>query len=85
MHQRAVRSHLLSFAAIRNGNGRQIAAGRSARQILKFLHCRRTKAEAASRQLQTVGAKGWESAKTSFEKASRELAEAWHKIHPEEK
>jgi hypothetical protein len=44
-----------------------------------------TKAEAASRQLQTVGAEGWESARTSFEKASHELAEAWHKIHPEEK
>jgi hypothetical protein len=44
-----------------------------------------TKAEAASRQLQTIGAEGWESAKTSFAKASRELAEAWHKIHPEDK
>jgi|HubBroStandDraft_3_1064219.scaffolds.fasta_scaffold22650_2 hypothetical protein len=44
-----------------------------------------TKAEAASRQLQTVGAEGWERAKTSFEKASHELAEAWHKIHPEDK
>jgi len=44
-----------------------------------------TKAEAASRQLQTVGAEGWESAKTSFEKASCELADAWHKIHPEDK
>ena len=43
------------------------------------------KAEAASRQLQTVGAEGWESAKTSFEEASHELAEAWHKIHPEDK
>jgi hypothetical protein len=44
-----------------------------------------TKAEATSRQLQTIGAEGWESAKTSFAKASRELAEAWHKIHPEDK
>jgi len=43
------------------------------------------KAEAASRQLQTVGAEGWESAKTSFEKASHELAEAWHRVHPEDK
>ena len=41
-----------------------------------------TKADAASRKLQTVGAEGWESAKTSFEKASHELADAWHKIHP---
>ena len=44
-----------------------------------------TKAEAASRKLQTVGAESWESAKTSFEKASHELADAWHKIHPEDK
>jgi hypothetical protein len=44
-----------------------------------------TKAEAASRKLQTVGSEGWESAKTSFEKASHELAEAWHKIYPEDK
>ncbi|MGC2201257.1 MAG: hypothetical protein WA633_14065 [Stellaceae bacterium] len=42
-------------------------------------------AEAASRKLQTVGAESWESAKTSFEEASRELADAWHKIHPEDK
>ena len=48
------------------------------------LHEAWTKAEAASRQLQTVGAEGWESARTSFEKASHELAEAWHKIHPED-
>jgi hypothetical protein len=40
---------------------------------------------APASKLQTVGAEGWESAKTSFEKASRELAEAWHKIHPEDK
>jgi hypothetical protein len=41
-----------------------------------------TNAEAASRKLQTVGAEGWESAKASFEKASHELADAWHKIDP---
>ena len=44
-----------------------------------------TKAEAASRKLQTVGADGWESAKTSFEKASHELADAWHRIRPQDK
>ena len=43
------------------------------------------KAEAASHKLETVGAEGWEHAKTSFEQASRELAETWHKIHPEDK
>ncbi len=44
-----------------------------------------TKAEAASRKLQNVGAEGWESARTSYEEASRELAEAWRKIHPDAK
>jgi hypothetical protein len=29
-----------------------------------------------------VGDEGWESAKIDYEKASYELAEAWHKIHP---
>jgi Skp family chaperone for outer membrane proteins len=43
-----------------------------------------TKTEAASRRLQTAGAEGWESAKTSFENASHELTETWHRIHPEE-
>lgn len=44
-----------------------------------------TKAEAASRKLQTVGDEGWESAKIDYEKASYELAEVWHKIHSGEK
>jgi hypothetical protein len=44
-----------------------------------------TKAEAASRKLQAVGAEGWDSAQASYEKASHELAATWHKIHPEDK
>jgi hypothetical protein len=44
-----------------------------------------TKAKAASSRLQTAGAEGWASAKTSFEEASRELADAWDKIRPEDK
>lgn len=44
-----------------------------------------TKADAASSKLQTVGAESWESAKTSFEEASRELADAWHKIRSGDK
>jgi hypothetical protein len=44
-----------------------------------------TKAEAASSKLQTAGAESWEGAKTSFEQASRELADAWHKIRPQDK
>ena len=44
-----------------------------------------TRAEAASRQLQTAGDEGWESAKSSYEKASHDLAEAWKKIYPGDK
>ena len=43
------------------------------------------KTEAASHRLQTASADGWESAKISFEKASHNLADAWHKVHPEER
>ena len=43
------------------------------------------KTEAASHRLQAASADGWESAKISFENASHNLADAWHKVHPEEK
>ena|SRR5579863_441623 len=44
-----------------------------------------TRTEAASRQLQTVGDEGWDSAKTSYEKASHDLVEAWQKVHSVDK
>jgi hypothetical protein len=44
-----------------------------------------TKAEAASRQLQTAGTDGWHSAKTSYEKATRELAAAWDRARPQDR
>jgi hypothetical protein len=44
-----------------------------------------TKAESASRELRIVGADGWERAKASYEKATRELADAWEKIRPQNK
>jgi hypothetical protein len=44
-----------------------------------------TKTEAASRDLQAAGAEGWQAAKTSYEKASRELSGAWHKFRPQDK
>ncbi|HUZ75224.1 MAG TPA: hypothetical protein VMU87_19745 [Stellaceae bacterium] len=49
------------------------------------LHAAWTKAEAASRQLETASADGWESARTSYDKASHDLADAWHKVRPDEK
>ena len=43
-----------------------------------------TRTEAASRRLQTVGAEGWDRARTSFEQASRDLAAAWGRVrHPD--
>jgi len=44
-----------------------------------------SKTEAESEKLQTASAEGWESARTSFEEASRELANAWDKAKPQDK
>ena len=43
------------------------------------------KTELESRKLETASADGWESAKSSFERASQNLKDTWHKVHPEEK
>jgi hypothetical protein len=43
------------------------------------------KTKTESRKLETASAEGWESAKSSFEKASQNLKDSWHKTHPEEK
>jgi hypothetical protein len=43
------------------------------------------KTEAASRQLETAGDQGWNSAKTAFEKASNDLADTWHRNVPDDK
>ena len=40
------------------------------------------KAKDASGKLQTVGDEGWQSAKSSYENARRDLAETWRRIHP---
>ena len=58
------------------------AAGRAARVNLNRAWVR---AEAEARALPTVSADAWESAKISFETASRELASAWDKVRPQEK
>jgi hypothetical protein len=44
-----------------------------------------TRAEAASRRLETVSSEDWDSAKISFERASHKLDLAWRKIDPENK
>jgi len=43
------------------------------------------KTQVEAGKLQTASADGWESAKISFEKASRELSDAWDKIRPQDK
>ena len=57
-------------------------AGDAAERDLKEAWSR---ADAASKNLQSAGADGWETAKSSFQKASLELQETWHRIHPENK
>jgi hypothetical protein len=39
-----------------------------------------TKAKEAADRLRTVGADGWQGAKTSYESASHHLADTWNKI-----
>jgi hypothetical protein len=41
------------------------------------------KAEIASRKLKTSGEEGWNAAKAEYEKASQDLADAWHKVQAE--
>jgi hypothetical protein len=43
------------------------------------------KAAAEEHKLETASAEGWESAKISFEKASRDLKEVWDKIGSNDK
>jgi hypothetical protein len=43
------------------------------------------KADAEQHTLQNSSAEGWESAKTSFEKASHDLKVVWHKIRHDDK
>ncbi|HEV7982365.1 MAG TPA: hypothetical protein VGP86_05670, partial [Xanthobacteraceae bacterium] len=38
------------------------------------------KTQAEARKLQAASAEDWERAKISYEKASQELADAWHRI-----
>lgn len=44
-----------------------------------------SRADVASRQLETAAAENWEDARVSFEVAFHELAERWRKAHPENK
>jgi hypothetical protein len=43
------------------------------------------KTQTESRKLQTASAEGWESAKSSYEQASHELADAWEKVRLQDK
>jgi hypothetical protein len=62
------------------------AKGQEERQVAENeLNAAWTKAEAEQHKLETASAEGWESAKTSFEKASHDLKEVWDKIRPDDK
>lgn len=43
------------------------------------------KARVASERLQKAGADTWDGAKAAFDQASHDLANSWHKIHPDDK
>jgi hypothetical protein len=44
-----------------------------------------TKTQTEGHKLQAASADGWESAKRSYEQASRKLVDAWNKIRPEDR
>ena len=74
------RRKLHDFSIKAEANGKE--AGKTAKTDLNKAW---VKTEAASRKLQTAGDEGWDHAKTSFEEASRELADTWHRIRPQDK
>jgi len=51
----------------------------------KDLHQAWVDAEAASHRLQVASAEGWNHARDAYERASRQLAAAWHRFQSEEK
>jgi hypothetical protein len=51
----------------------------------KDLNSAWSKTEAASRQLEIAGDDGWDKSKAAFEKASNDLADAWHRNVPDDK
>ena len=51
----------------------------------KDVHRAWAKADTAAHELETVGAEGWKSAKTTFETASHKLASAWDRVRPQDK
>jgi hypothetical protein len=70
--------HKFSVKAEAKGQQDTIAAGHDLNEAW-------IKTEVEARKLQTASAEDWESAKVSYEKASRELAREWDKIRPEDK
>jgi len=68
------RQKLDDFSAAAKAKGQQV--GVAAERDLKSAWAR---TEADARNLRTASAKGWDSAKRSYERASHELADAWDK------
>jgi hypothetical protein len=60
------------------------AEGKDADQAAKAdLNKAWDKTEIAARKLQTSGEEGWDAAKAEYEKASQDLANAWHRMQAE--
>ena len=78
MHQWQQKLHDFDKKAKAKGQEEGNAAGNE-------LNAAWTKADAEQRKLQSASAEAWESAKTSFEKASNDLKDLWDKIRPEDK
>ena len=69
---------------LRDAGETAVAGGRQAGSAAEAgLHDAWTKTEAASHRLQTASTEGWDGAKASYEEAARDLAAAWHRVHPD--
>ena len=70
---------------IEKGGAKTEAAGKEAgASANRQLNTAWSKTQNASRKLKNVGDEGWEQAKLGYERAKRNLANTWHKVHPNE-
>jgi hypothetical protein len=65
------------------GTGAKATTGAAGRDADRDLHSAGADFQTAYLQLQNVGDDGWTAAKTNDERASDDLAAAWHGVHPE--
>jgi hypothetical protein len=80
VEMRAWRRKLRDFGVTTKADGTEVRDATD-----KDLKVAWSKAKIASRNLQAASAEGWESAKVTYDQASRDLADAWHKVRPDDK